>query len=105
MLGFVGFTVVDQTSVELKRLSVTSSARGIGLGRRLVQEAINVAKSRGFKNVQLSTSNGNVNAIQLYKKINFKRTHLSLLAPLTPFHRITTPFHGFYLHHYSYEIN
>src|ERR1700679_66000 len=46
---------VDERACEMKRLWVDGAFRGLGLGRRLVEEAIGWAKRMGFEAMYLDT--------------------------------------------------
>lgn len=45
--------------------------RGQGLGRRLIEDALDKARKEGFTRVELSVHAGNAPAIALYKKVGF----------------------------------
>ena len=55
MLGIVGAEEKGADEVELRRMSVLASARGLGLGKRLVAAVEDHAREHGFKTVMLST--------------------------------------------------
>lgn len=46
--------------------------RGRGFGKQLIQRALRSARAFGFQRVQLTVSQRNVNAIELYKKVGFE---------------------------------
>ncbi len=47
------------------------SARGTGLGRALVTAALERARERGCRRVELDTSEGNTPALALYHSLGF----------------------------------
>jgi ribosomal protein S18 acetylase RimI-like enzyme len=53
-------------------LSVVKSCQGKGIGKALLQEAIQNAKSKGFSKVGLLVEKDNYKAAQLYKKLGFE---------------------------------
>jgi putative acetyltransferase len=64
--------------VELVKLYLREDAKGKGLGRLLMEEAINWARSRGHSHVYLETLNELATAVGLYEKLGFEK----LMAPL-----------------------
>lgn len=60
----------------LEDLFVMEDARGEGLGRTLVEVAIQRARSRGCERVQLETNSENKSAVALYEGAGFSSSHL-----------------------------
>ena len=56
----------------LEELYVSQSARRLGLGARLVEMAVERARSRGCDVVTLDTNERNLGAIALYKRLGFR---------------------------------
>ena len=56
---------------ELKRLFVSASARGLGLGRRLVLEAETAARDVGLSVLRLETGPELVPAVALYRSLGY----------------------------------
>jgi ribosomal protein S18 acetylase RimI-like enzyme len=57
---------------ELKRMWVAESARGLGLGRRLLRELENRAAANGVRTVRLETNGSLVEAINLYRSAGYE---------------------------------
>ena len=57
---------------EIKRLWVSSSARGLGLGRRLLTELEGLAARRGARVARLDTHGALVEAISLYRSSGYR---------------------------------
>ena len=74
LIGGVGLAEFDyfNNCAELQKLYLKESAKGKGLGKRLVQYIIDCAKDMGYERLYIEThSNFNV-AINLYKKFGFE---------------------------------
>jgi putative acetyltransferase len=57
---------------EIKRLYVVPQARGTGLGRALLDRAIDEARARGYERVRLDSHRGSMGAaIALYARLGF----------------------------------
>lgn len=59
--------------VELQRIYVDSEHHGSGLARLLMDAALSVAKSEGYKNIWLGVLQGNTRAEKFYQKFGFER--------------------------------
>lgn len=59
--------------VELQRIYVDSEHHGSGLARLLMNAALSVAKSEGYKNIWLGVMQGNTRAEKFYQKFGFER--------------------------------
>ena len=73
-VGCVGIRALSGTEAELKRLYVRPEARGTGLGRRLVTEAIHAARRIGYTLLRLDTLPSMLEARALYQRIGFQET-------------------------------
>jgi putative acetyltransferase len=62
---------LSESTVELKRVFVRSTARRHGCGRKIVESLMEYAKSKGFTEMVLETGRPLVSAIQLYTKMGF----------------------------------
>ena len=70
-VGAVGLRPLSGGDAELKRLFVRHEARGVGLGRALVETALGVARVGGFRGVRLDTLPGMSVAQALYADLGF----------------------------------
>jgi ribosomal protein S18 acetylase RimI-like enzyme len=62
----------DAEDCHVEDVFVRSEARGSGLGRALVQAAIDRARARGCRRLELDTAEENVPALGLYRSLGFR---------------------------------
>lgn len=68
------FVIVPLTEevVEIKNIAVHEDKQGKGFGKKLVQEAIDVAKRQGYEAVEIGTGNSSIGQLALYQKCGFR---------------------------------
>jgi GNAT superfamily N-acetyltransferase len=71
-VGCAGVRPFDEERCELKRLYVRTSARGHGLGRVLVEGAVEFAERAGYQTMLLDTLPAMVEALALYDSFGFR---------------------------------
>ncbi|NPC94684.1 GNAT family N-acetyltransferase [Bacillus sp. WMMC1349] len=76
-------------TVELVNLAVSETMQNQGIGKQLILHAIQVAKSRGYKTLEVGTGNSSIGQLALYQKCGF---------------RITGVDQNFFIRHYNEEI-
>lgn len=57
---------------EMKRLYVSSAARGLGMATALCKQLIRAAEARGYRSMLLDTGKRHDEAVPLYRKLGFK---------------------------------
>jgi putative acetyltransferase len=73
-IGCSAIRKIDTTSCELKRMWVQLPYQKMGIGEKLLQECIAIAKKLNYKEIRLDTLKRLQPAIKLYKKYNFTET-------------------------------
>jgi putative acetyltransferase len=71
-IGCVAIRKIDNTTGELKRMYLKPAYQNRGLGKRLLVNALELAKTCKYKTVRLDTLSGMLPAIALYKSAGFK---------------------------------
>ncbi|MBY0221301.1 GNAT family N-acetyltransferase [Sporosarcina aquimarina] len=59
-------------TVELVNVAVIESQQGRGIGKRLVLDAIKIAKTKGYKTIEIGTGNSSIGQLALYQKCGFR---------------------------------
>ena len=102
VVGCVSYKSIGSDTVEVNRMSVSGDARGLGLGRKLMEAVFDRAKKDGFSHVYLTTSNGQATAIRLYRKIGFKE--IGRVGLETPISKYLVPINGLQVFEFLYEL-
>lgn len=71
-VAYLKLDVGDPGTVEVARVYVRASDRGRGLGRRLLDHAVEVARDRGRRSVGLAVWEHNADAIGFYERYGFR---------------------------------
>jgi len=74
IVGSVAIVAVSEDQAQLRWLLLAPEVRGLGLGRRLVEEALAFSRSARYKSVFLWTVRGLLAATSLYESLGFEET-------------------------------
>jgi ribosomal protein S18 acetylase RimI-like enzyme len=70
-VGCIAIREIENNICEMKRLYVKSKYRGVGMGKKLVDESIKKAKEKGYKYMKLDTLASMKGAVSLYRSKGF----------------------------------
>jgi GNAT superfamily N-acetyltransferase len=72
VIGSVFIVRQDETTAKLRMLYVDASARGLGIGSRLVEECLRFARQIGYKHMTLWTTSNLTAARKIYQQAGFE---------------------------------
>ena len=71
-IGCGGIRTLERRVAEIKRMWIAPSARGLGIGRRLLQELEQFAHRHGCRIIRLDTNESLREALQLYRSSGYR---------------------------------
>ena len=81
VVGTAGFVPLTGAACELRKMYLLPEARGRGLGRRLLDHVVDLARARGFVEMRLETASVLADAIRLYVRYGFERYTSEHMVP------------------------
>ena len=72
--GVVAVKKLEEGVCEMKRLYLKSEFQGLGLGRKLAENIMEIAKEKDYKTMKLDTLKRLESAVSLYQKLGFQET-------------------------------
>ncbi|TYB49972.1 GNAT family N-acetyltransferase [Actinomadura chibensis] len=78
-----GLTYTGGERAQIEGVRVAASQRGTGIGQDMINFAIDRARARGCRLVQLTTDRQRPAAIRFYQKLGFRPSHMGMKYHLT----------------------
>ncbi|WP_433469886.1 N-acetyltransferase family protein [Spirillospora sp. CA-142024] len=78
-----GLTYTGGERAQIEGVRIAAEQRGAGLGQQMITWAIERARERGCRVVQLTTDRQRPDAIRFYQKIGFRPSHMGMKYHLT----------------------
>ncbi|WP_141587003.1 GNAT family N-acetyltransferase [Actinomadura sp. WMMA1423] len=78
-----GLTYTGSERAQIEGVRVAAEQRGTGIGQLMITWAIDQARDRGCRVVQLTTDRQRPDAIRFYQKIGFRPSHMGMKYHLT----------------------
>jgi ribosomal protein S18 acetylase RimI-like enzyme/nicotinamidase-related amidase len=75
-VGTAALMHLDASRVELTKMAVDASCQGLGIGQGLCQQAIQVARQLGYRELVLFSHTRLESALHIYRKLGFKNAEL-----------------------------
>ncbi|WP_071460797.1 GNAT family N-acetyltransferase [Bacillus massilinigeriensis] len=77
VIGVYVLVPKEHETVELVNIAVAEKHHGKGIGKILVFHAIQTAKDRGYKRIEVGTGNSSIGQLALYQKCGFRITGIA----------------------------
>ena len=76
IIGTVSLIKIDNTTFELSKMAVTDGVQGLGIGKKLMEHCLAVAKENDIQKLILYSNRSLLPAIHLYEKFGFAEVPL-----------------------------
>ncbi len=73
IIGAIAIVGHSEKRAQLRWFILHPEYRGLGLGKRLLKEAMKYCKDMGYKNIFLQTTEDQITAINMYRKAGFQK--------------------------------
>lgn len=82
LVGSIAIAQRESGQAQLRWFLLHPEARGLGLGRRLIENALTFSRAAGYRSIFLWTVDPLTTAARLYASVGFRRTETRPRAPL-----------------------
>ncbi|MEK5036766.1 GNAT family N-acetyltransferase [Sporosarcina sp. FSL K6-3457] len=72
IIGVYVLLKLDMKTMEIMNVAVHERLHGQGIGKKLVEDAIQVARKLGFQSLEVGTGNSSIGQLALYQKCGFR---------------------------------
>ena len=74
VIGVYVLIKLDAHTLEIINIAVNEAMQGRGIGKELIRDAVQIAKDRGYKTIEIGTGNSSIGQLLLYQKCGFRMT-------------------------------
>lgn len=67
---------INEETIEIKNLAVAEKLQGTGIGKKMIDNAFDIAKLQGYKTILVATSTPNIGPLYLYQKMGFEYDYI-----------------------------
>lgn len=71
IIGVYILLAKSSTTIELVNLAVAPQFQNQGIGKQLINHAIQIAKNKGYQTIEVGTGNSSIGQLALYQKCGF----------------------------------
>ena len=76
IIGVIVLLEIASTKVEIMNVAVAENQQGKGVGKALIQHAIQTAKHKGMTSIEIGTGNSSIQQLALYQKSGFRMNEI-----------------------------
>ncbi|MGD6886784.1 GNAT family N-acetyltransferase [Staphylococcus shinii] len=77
-LGCYVLQEINKNKIELVNIAVLESKQGLGIGKKLLANAFDYAKDKGYKEIEVGTGNSSIGQIAFYQKMGFRMCEIDI---------------------------
>lgn len=75
-IGVIVLLPTRPNTLEIINIAIDPNYQGKGYAKKLLKFAINNAKNKGFKHIEIGTANSSINQLALYQKVGFRINYI-----------------------------
>ncbi|UXS59924.1 GNAT family N-acetyltransferase [Staphylococcus ureilyticus] len=78
IIGCYVLQEINTDKIELVNIAVLESKQGLGIGKKLLANAFEYAKEKGYKEMEIGTGNSSIGQIAFYQKMGFRMCEIDI---------------------------
>ena len=71
-IGVIVLTPLNEEEIEIKNIAVSKMFQNQGIGARLIDNAVQIARDLNYKVIEIGTGNSSLGQLYLYQKCGFR---------------------------------
>jgi len=76
-VGVFVLCMIDEAKIELKNIAVAPEWQGKGVGKALLEQAVEAARALGYKILEVGTGNSSIRQIEFYQRGGFRMDRIA----------------------------